>query len=247
MVMKSRTILAVLLLALSFSAGGKETTRFSSGPEQVTLLELYTSQGCSSCPPAERWLNRYVDSEALWTHVVPVAFHVDYWDSLGWKDRYAAVEYGERQRAYVRSGRAGSVYTPGMFVNGREWRGWMFALTPRESARSPGKLDVTLAQDTLQASFPANGRALELHVVLLGFDLETHVLRGENRNRILPQSFVALSHAVHPSADGHWQVPLPRVQAVDGKRQAVAVWVSEARRPAPLQATGGWLPASLLK
>lgn len=234
--------MAVLLLGLAFSAGGQETTRFSSGPGQVTLLELYTSQGCSSCPPAERWLNRYVDSEALWTHIVPVAFHVDYWDALGWKDRYAAVEHGERQRAYARSGRAGSVYTSGMFVNGREWRGWTFALPPRASDRTPGKLDVTLSHDTLQASFPANGRSLELHVVLLGFGIETQVLRGENRNRVLPQSFVALSHAVHSSAEGLWQVPLPLARDVDDKRQAIAVWVSEAGQPWPLQATGGWLP-----
>ena len=72
------------------------------------------------------------------------------------------------------------------------------------------------------------------------------VLRGENSNRTLPQEFVALSHAVHSSADGLWHVPLPRAQAVDGKRQAIAIWVSEAGQLAPLQTTGGWLPSSLL-
>jgi len=239
--------MAVLLLSLAFSAGAQETTRFSSGPRQVTLLELFTSQGCSSCPPAERWMNRHVDNEALWTHIVPVAFHVDYWDALGWKDPYAAVEHGERQRAYARSGSAGSVYTPGMFVNGREWRGWTYALPPRESDRTPGTLDVTLSHDTLLATFPANGRSLELHVVLLGFGIETQVLRGENSNRLLPQEFVALAHSVHSSNDGHWRVPLPRVPAGDAARQAIAVWVSKTGQPAPLQATGGWMPAALLE
>ena len=79
-----------------------------SGVAQVTLLELYTSQGCSSCPPAERWLNAYIDSDDLWTKTVPVAFHVDYWDYLGWKDSLADSAHGERQRAYARAGRTGS-------------------------------------------------------------------------------------------------------------------------------------------
>ncbi len=215
-VMKSQTAMAALLLALAFSASAEETTRFSSGPGQVTLLEIYTSQSCSSCPPAERWLNRYVDSKELWTDIVPIAFHVDYWDSLGWKDRYATAAYGERQRAYARAGRAGGVYTPGMFVNGREWRGWTFALPPRASDRSPGRLEVTLSPGKLDARFPAESRPLELHIVLLGFDIETHVLRGEISNRILPQSFVALSHNVQRSADGLWNGAAATSAAVDG-------------------------------
>ena len=82
----------LLLFATAILSGSAATAGqlvLNSGVEQVTLLELYTSQGCSSCPPAERWLNSYVDSDELWTKTVPLAFHVDYWDYLGWKDSLA--------------------------------------------------------------------------------------------------------------------------------------------------------------
>jgi hypothetical protein len=91
---------AVAVLALLFVASQSVASlQLDSGERQVTLLELYTSQGCSSCPPAERWLNTYIDNNKLWREVVPVAFHVDYWDYIGWQDTFAAAAYGERQRA----------------------------------------------------------------------------------------------------------------------------------------------------
>ena len=104
-------VLALPLLQFTIALAGKLT--FSSGSHQVTLLELFTSQGCSSCPPAERWLNEYVKDEDLWSRIVPLAFHVDYWDYLGWKDKYADPENGERQRDYARMEKARSVYQIG--------------------------------------------------------------------------------------------------------------------------------------
>ena len=133
----SRNILPVLALLVSTTATAGSLT-LNSGTKQVTLLELYTSQGCSSCPPAERWLNEYVDDEELWTNIVPAAFHVDYWAYIGWKDTYATPENGERQRGYARAGKARTVYTPGLFSNGREWRGWTLRVNPRASDSEPG-------------------------------------------------------------------------------------------------------------
>ena len=126
-----------------------------------------------------------------------------------------------------------------MFVNGREWRGWTFRLPPRASDRRPGNLSVRIHDRGLLATFPnANGR-LELHVALLGFGIDTHIERGENRNRTLRQEFVVLAHQTHPAPDGRWDVRLPERQPAGC--HAVAIWVSEAGRPEPLQATGGWL------
>ena len=105
-----RLLCLVLLFISSANAGD---VRLNSGSRQVTLLELYTSQGCSSCPPGERWLNEYINRDELWSSVVPVAFHVDYWDYIGWKDTFAAEEHGERQRDYARAGKTRTVYTPG--------------------------------------------------------------------------------------------------------------------------------------
>ncbi len=213
-----------------------------SGARQVTLLELYTSQGCSSCPPAERWLNRLIDDGDLWKKIVPVAFHVDYWNYLGWQDAYATAAHGERQRDYARAGRTSTVYTPGFFANGREWRGWTFGLGPRRSDRQPGNLVAAITDGRLNAAFPAAGRSLELHVALLGSGIKTAVERGENRGRTLPQEFVVLAHKVHVSDNGKWQVDLPRSGAGQLQRYGIALWVSQTDDPAPLQATGSWLP-----
>jgi hypothetical protein len=213
----------------------------NSGKSQVTLLELYTSQGCSSCPPAERWLNELTDADGLWTHIVPVALHVDYWDYLGWEDPFAIPENSERQRSYAQHKRTRTVYTPGMFVNGREWRGWIYRFSPRSSGREPGVLAARIENGQIQTSFPADGSGMELHVVVLGFDIATQVERGENRNRTLPQEFVSLAHTAHHSVDGHWSVPVPEAAQPAG-RYGIALWVSKAGNPVPLQATGGWLP-----
>ena len=236
-----RSILPALALLVTVTAMAGNLT-INSGAKQVTLLELYTSQGCSSCPPAERWFNEYIDDEDLWTMVVPVAFHVDYWDYIGWKDTYATPEYGERQRDYARAGKARTVYTPGLFANGREWRGWTLRLNPRASDREPGNLSVVIADRRLVATYADTAASMELHVALLGSGLETRVERGENRNRILGQDFVVLAHAIHTSPTGRWDVTVPESAHTGASRYGIAVWVSEPGNPAPLQATGGWLP-----
>ncbi|MGB5261535.1 MAG: DUF1223 domain-containing protein [Gammaproteobacteria bacterium] len=213
----------------------------NSGEQQVTLLELYTSQGCSSCPPAERWLNDYVGKDALWRSIVPVAFHVDYWDYIGWKDPYASAANGIRQRDYARAGHARTVYTPGFFTNGREWRGWTLRLEPRASRQRPGNLAVRVEAGQVMASFPVTDKALLLNIAILGFGIETDVLRGENRNSTLRQEFVVLAHDAYRSADGQWDVPLAEYDGQDAERFGLAVWVSAPDLPVPLQATGGWL------
>ena len=233
-------VLALALLHSSSTSAGK--LYFNSGTRQVTQLELYTSQGCSSCPPAERWLNEYVNDEDLWSHIVPLAFHVDYWDYIGWKDKYASHANGERQRRYARAGKARTVYTPGLFANGREWRGWTLRINPRASGKEPGNLSVTVDDNQVTATFTTGTGPYELHVALLGFDIETKVERGENRNSTLRQEFVVLAHESQASTNGHWNVPLPRGKLTAG-RYGIAVWVSAPDNPAPVQATGSWLPA----
>ena len=88
------------MVALVTLISARAETTFQSGPQRVSLLEVYTSEGCSSCPPAESWLGEFKNQARLWKEIVPVAFHVDYWDGLGWKDRFAREEYTSRQRAY---------------------------------------------------------------------------------------------------------------------------------------------------
>ena len=87
-----------------------------SGPGTTALVELYTSEGCSSCPPADRWLASLGKRHAP-TALVPLALHVDYWDYIGWKDPYAKREFSLRQRKLSQLQRMALVYTPQVVVN----------------------------------------------------------------------------------------------------------------------------------
>lgn len=223
------------------SLGAAEGT-FQSGPARTHLLELFTSEGCSSCPPAEKWMSELRVHPRLWKDFVPVAFHVDYWDRLGWKDRFAKPAFTGRQHAYAQLWRSGSVYTPAFVLSGREWRG---RSVPSALGEKPGVLTVAVAGDqTLTATFRPERRfdAVELHVALLGLDLQTRVRAGENRGRELRHDFVALSHQRKPmnvEGDVHRAEVMLPVHVTPGK--ALAVWVTEFEKLEPLQATGGSL------
>ncbi|MEO8224741.1 MAG: DUF1223 domain-containing protein [Gammaproteobacteria bacterium] len=224
--------------------------RLSSGPARVALLELYTSEGCSSCPPADAFLSSLAGSPRLWHDIVPVAFHVDYWDSLGWKDRFARPAWSARQREQVRQGAAGTVYTPGLFLNGSEWRRWTgtAALTLPTSADA-GELSVAIRDGkSVDVSFaPAtgvHGAELQANVALLGSGFVSRVQAGENRGRTLRHDFVVLELATsrlnrHDSRyTASVQLTPPQTAT---PRQAIAVWITAGTSLRPLQAVGGWL------
>jgi len=118
-----------------------------SGPGTAALVELYTSEGCSSCPPADRWLaglgQRYAPGK-----VVPLALHVDYWDYIGWKDPYAKREFSLRQRKLSQLQRMALVYTPQVVLQGRDFRGWATKAFDETVARinaQPAKARIRLA------------------------------------------------------------------------------------------------------
>ncbi|MES9942598.1 MAG: DUF1223 domain-containing protein [Candidatus Thiodiazotropha sp. 6PLUC2] len=232
------------------SAQATNTLTLSSPVEQVRLVELYTSHGCSSCPPADRWLSKLENHPGLWRQLIPMAFHVDYWDGLGWPDRFASSAFSQRQRDYRHSGALGSVYTPGFVVDGQEWRGWF-----RHPELAAGKQlrvgRLTLAVDPgagVSAEFipEAGGHAkgLQANLAILGFDLVSHIGGGENRGRDLSENFVVLSHSRSESGaeTGKWSFSWPEISVNDAKRLAVVVWLSDPETGAPVQAAGGWLP-----
>lgn len=239
--MKTLTGFAVSLLVALSLPGQAETLKFSSQPGQVSLLELYTSQGCSSCPPADAWLSTLVDHPQLWTRLIPVAFHVDYWDRLGWQDPFAGANNTRRQYRYNRSGATSAVYTPGFILNGREWRGrgrqgWLPA-----QGLGGEVLAVTVEGDRVAVNYKHTDSPVEIHIALLGFGLETPVGAGENRRKTLREDFVLLDRISAKAESGNWQAILPASKAAT-KRRALVVWVSLLGQPEALQATGGWLP-----
>jgi hypothetical protein len=221
-------------------------TTFESGETQTSLIELFTSEGCSSCPPAEKWLSALKSSSDLWKKIVPVAFHVDYWDRLGWRDRFAKPEFTSRQQRYATTWGGDSVYTPGFVVNGKEWRGWFDGNpTPAESTKV-GVLRVSLGDgEKLTATFvPATTQphVLTLNVALLGNDLQSDVKLGENSGRKLRHDFVVLDliQTDMTNESNRWtgSIALPTRTGND-KPSAFAAWITE--NGIPVQATGGWL------
>lgn len=110
-----RGVLALSGAALAGSATGPAWAQTTAKP-LIGVVELFTSQGCSSCPPADAALQQFIDRD----DVLALAFHVDYWDYLGWKDTLASPENTERQYAYAKTFKSRTVYTPQAVINGRE-------------------------------------------------------------------------------------------------------------------------------
>ncbi len=231
-------VFALMVMSPYLSAN---VLKMDSGEQQVQLLELYTSQGCSSCPPAEIWLNNFTENDDLWNKVVPLAFHVDYWDYLGWKDRYALNEYSTRQRTQRQTGAVSSVYTPGFVVDGKEWKGWFSRRDLPNDRNTSGRLVAEVEGDRISATYSQTAETLVLNIALLGFDIESEIAAGENHGETLPHEFVVLNHTRHVGENGRWQVTLPENRYHEVKRFAVAVWVTSQDSLKPLQATGGWL------
>jgi len=235
------------LLALAccfFLLSAHAAVTFSSGASKVPLLELYTSEGCSSCPPADNWLSKYQQHPKLWRKVIPLAFHVDYWNHLGWNDPFANKNNSQRQYRYKHNGNVRAVYTPGFVYNGKESRNWFYRSSLPAIEENAGNLTVHRDGTIITATFDDNNplqTPLLLNITLLGFDLETTVPAGENKGRILKHNFVVLGHQQSLSKEKQWQTTLPTAVVISDKT-ALAAWISSPDNPSPIQATGGWIP-----
>ncbi len=241
-------VAALLVMCAALSSSAAPT--IIQGPEtKVQLVELFTSEGCSSCPPADNWLAKLESSPGLWQHFAPVGFHVDYWDQLGWRDRFASAANTARQRNYVRVGSANGVYTPGWFVDGKEWRGWFNRQPlPTNAGHRVGSLKLTIdgSDVTVQTLTPTlASQAAALHVALVGVGLTSAIRRGENGGRTLNHAFVMLANSDARFVNGTGRLRLPnRLPNEMPCRRAVVAWVTANNNPTPLQVVGGWLPVS---
>ena len=242
-------LLPVLLLLLAVATTARAAKLEVASPaRQTALIELYTSEGCSSCPPADRWLSRFKDDPRLWQQVVPVAFHVDYWNYLGWIDRFSDSSFTQRQYQYRQYGHVTGVYTPGLLVNGREWRGWVSRRRlPQNGTGDAGILKVSIDGNQASAEYRP-GRPLPtpviLNVAVLAFNQSTEVGAGENSGRSLRHDFVVVDFHQYPQATlkDHYDWSLDGLPSgIPDNASGIALWVSAAGDPTPLQATGGML------
>jgi len=230
-------LLLVSVLAAATAQGGDVV--FESKPARTHLIELFTSEGCSSCPPAEAWLNNLKNEPRLWQDFVPIAFHVDYWDHLGWRDPFASKIWTERQADYSARWKSGSVYTPAFVLDGVAWHN---TALPPAATETPGVLKITVNGERVVASFkPATkaGRHYEIHLARLGFGLGSDVTAGENSGRKLAHDFVVLGLTNEGMKSGVKELRLPVTSS--NSRSALAAWITEAGQIEPLQAVGGWL------
>ena len=195
----TKALFAFSLINLAIQPAFAAECSAKSGAQTVPLLELYTSEGCSSCPPADKWMSGIKTDK-----VTPLAFHVDYWDYIGWKDKFSKAEYSDRQRKTAAFGGAGFVYTPQFVMSGHDFKGWDNSRL-NEKIESSQKLasranlsldavtkangDITLTASA-QAVKPADAKNTDVFIALYENKLVSQVKAGENSGRELKHDYV---------------------------------------------------------
>jgi hypothetical protein len=230
-------ILAALLGSLPFSAARRAAAR---EPVPV-VVELFTSEGCSSCPPADELLRRLaVEQPVAGVEIIPLALHVDYWNWIGWRDRFSSAAFSSRQRAYARIFRQSSVYTPEMVVEGTaafvgsdEAR----AISAIRKAAEAGAHRLTLSAsasggdlDLDVAGLPSTPSGAALLVAVTENGLATRVGRGENAGRELRHSAVVRrfeAYPAKPDGAGRQSVRLPLDPSWNRKTMRVAAFLQD--------------------
>ena len=195
----------LLFLGLLFSGNLAAGECKARSPQTTTaLVELYTSEGCDSCPPADRWLSSLASRGYGPERVVPLALHVDYWDYIGWKDPYAQQRFSSRQRKLAQLTRSAIVYTPQVLLQGQDFRGWRddaFDEAVKRINARPAKADIAISLDTRgKGAFrvevvaglrgASRGGDAALYMATYENKLLSRVQAGENRGRTLAHDFV---------------------------------------------------------
>ena len=166
----------------------------TSGSLRIPLLELYTSEGCSSCPPADQWLSDLVAHPSSSERVIPLALHVDYWDYIGWKDRFAQAKFSARQRDMARLNHSALIYTPQIMLNGKDFRSWnstSFSRTVSEINQQSAQAWITMtlmpsgSNDLLVTAQARAPSGAALYVVVYENGLQSEIKAGENQGRRL--------------------------------------------------------------
>jgi len=203
--MQSKYLLVATAIAVTFAARAAEPPCSArSGPRTTALVELYTSEGCDSCPAADHWLSSLFAQGFRPDQVVPLALHVDYWDYIGWKDPFAKGEFSVRQRRLAQMKRPVIVYTPQVLLQGRDFRRWSggeFAeqVTRINSRLARARIALAIravAPEAIDAEFsamlidPAERKNAAVYLAAYENKLASEVAAGENRGKRLEHDFV---------------------------------------------------------
>jgi hypothetical protein len=194
-------ILYAGLVGLMYAPAGFADQQAKSGELKSSVVELYTSEGCSSCPPADKFLSRLGKTEES-EMIIPLAFHVDYWDYIGWKDPYASADYTQRQRVVASANKQSSIYTPEFVVDGAEARGSR-TITDKVSTgySSQAEADITLnlsdvdsgkltATVNIENVSYAGSDTPQVYLAVFENGLISSINAGENRGKKLKHDYV---------------------------------------------------------
>jgi len=248
-----RTLLA-LLAACVMTPTQAAQCQARSGPHTTALVELYTSEGCDSCPPADRWLQGLAGRGFTAGRVVPLSLHVNYWDYIGWKDPYAQQRFADRQRKLAQVLRAKIVYTPQVMLQGQDYRHWgsgggFDEAVARINARPP-RASIALAlrggqRDSLAVEVLAElldrGQEADAGLYLASYEnkLVSRVAAGENRGRTLAHDYVVFEW-LGPIAFSGGRIDerraLPLLPGATPAHSGVAAFVQNRRTAEVLQA-----------
>lgn len=228
------TLIAALVPTSAWAANA--ACEIKSGDRLTSVIELYTSEGCSSCPPADQWLSKLKGKP-----VVAQAFHVAYWDYIGWKDPYASPAFTVRQKEVAAANRLSGIYTPQLVRNGRDWRTWRLPLQTVETA-APARADITIRKTETANLFEAlvrplaAGKPWTAYWTVTEHNHSTRVKAGENAGEFLKHDFVVRQYVPLGRFEGPQTLQLGTLPAqVDHPRQINLV-VSDIQTGEPLQA-----------
>jgi len=218
-----------------------------SGTGVTPVIELYTSQGCSSCPPADRWLSTLKNDGQPYGNAVLQAFHVAYWDYIGWADPFASPVHTQRQRQIAMWNNQRSIYTPQVVANGRDWRDWHQAGRALPQIAGPAAASIALrqrAKDQFEATVTVHDRSIadwSAYWTVTENAHQTSVKAGENSGELLRNDHVVRQYTVAGNYRGSAGTPQTLVlhavsAAAPGHTRTINLVVFDPRNGKTLQA-----------
>ena len=211
----------------------------TSGATVPVVVELYTSEGCDSCPPADRWLSKTITERSKDAAFIPLAYHVDYWDYIGWKDPFAQPGFTQRQSSLASGGGASGVYTPQIFVNGKDDRSWTAGGARQAStARASIKFDVSSSWkgEGAAVTLAVSGKLVDaapgvrLRYAVTENGLVSAVKAGENRGVTLRHDAVVRANGALPlDASGGFALAVSLPKTIKQANSQLHVIAEDAR------------------
>jgi hypothetical protein len=218
------------------SFGTQNMCAAQSAATLTPVIELYTSEGCSSCPPADQWVSTLKTANAK-GQVVAQAFHVNYWDYIGWVDRFAAPAYTTRQRQISAANKLDGIYTPQLVKNGQTTRGYEVNTSSTGLAKADIKLNQTAAESFEASVTPLDAQASwSAYFTVTEHGHQSRVTAGENKGENLAHDFVVRQYVPLGNYQGAQKLKLSTLSANAKNPRQINIVVTDSKTGKPLQA-----------